>query len=512
MTSDKVEPSLGLPQPDLKGMARGSGLNLIGAVCSQSALFLITVILALALGRADVGRYSECYALLSLLGLLSLAGFRSGLTRFVAMQLADEDPGRVRGTVRLGLGLTMLGSVTIASVLALFSSQVAGLFNDPQLRIGILLVALTLPASTFEDAALAATQGWRSQKAFALIGLIFDPVLRLSISLVLLLLGAGVVAALGAIVVASWVGALLAGLALRRRLRNVPKAPAIYEVRQVFGFSTISWFSSLASTGLIWADILLLGHLSTQQNVGTYTVATRLVTLAVFVMAPINAAFSPHMAHLWHVGDMDGVARAYGTVNRWIVRLAMPSFILLLIFPRDLLQFFGPGFATGATVTAILAIGQMVNAAAGPCGILLNMSGRAALCMADNIGALVANVGLNLVLIPRYGIVGAAVAWSLSLTLVNLARVLQVRRVLGVRSVGTGWAKTLPAAIMAAAVGLLIAWLTNGWLAAVVLGFSAVAGTFVTALVLLGIGSEDAALARSVLNKIGLRRRYSSVT
>lgn len=141
---------------------------LVGALCSQFALFVIMSLLAWRLGAADVGRYAECYALLSLLGLLSLAGLRSALTRFTAIHLADNDAGRLRGTIRIGLGLILIGSTVIGVGLAPGAPTVAGILEDPSMRSGIILVALTLPATTFEDAALATTQGWRSMKAFAL--------------------------------------------------------------------------------------------------------------------------------------------------------------------------------------------------------------------------------------------------------------------------------------------------------------------------------------------------------
>lgn len=483
-------------------MARGSGLNLLGAICKQSALFFITLVLAQRLSKADVGRYAESYALLTLLGLLSLAGLRSGLTRFIAIHLADSDPARLRGTVRFGLVLTLAGSTCIAGVLVLTAGPLAQAFHDPVLKHSIELVALTLPASAFQDAALAATQGWRRQREFALIGLIFDPLSRLALTVAAVFLGAGLSGALWALVASSWAGAILAAMSLHRRMRSVPRASALVEARRILSFSMISWVSALAGTGLIWADTLLLGLMSTQENVGIYTVASRIVTLAVFVMAPINAAFTPHIAHLSHLGDTSGMSRVYGSANRWIMRLSMPSFIVLLIFPADVLQFFGAGFGAGAAVTVILAMGQMVSAVAGPCGSVLNMSGRVFLNMVDNVGALVLNIGLNIVLIPRFGTVGAAVAWSLSLTSVNLIKALQVRFLLHVRSTGADWGKTFVAAAPAAGMGALVAWLTSGWVAALLLGFGAVTLTFVGALAVLGIGADDAAIVRSTAQRV----------
>lgn len=487
-------------------MARGGGLNLVGALCSQSALFIIMSLLAWRLGAGDVGRYALCYALLSLLGLLSLAGLRSALTRFTAMYLADNDAGRLRGTIRLGLGLNLIGSTVIGVGLALAAPAVADIFDDPSMRSGIILVALTLPASTFEDAALATTQGWRSMKAFALIGLIFDPMFRLVLTAAALFLGFGLQGALIALLTASWTGAVIAGLTLRRWLSDVPKAPRVYEPRSLFSYSVVSWMSNLAGTGLIWTATLMLGAMASEEQVGTYTVATRLVTLAVFVMAPINAAFTPHIAHLSHTGDRVGMSTAYGSANRWIMRISMPAFILLLVYPEDLLTFFGEDFETGARVTMILAVGQMVSAAAGPCGTVLNMSGRVALTMVDNVGALAANIGLNLVLIPAYGIQGAALSWSVALTISNLAKAIQVRHLLGVRSAGAGWAKTFLAAVPAFAVAALLDTQIDGWLPAVLIGLQAILITFVGVLALLGIGAEDAALVRSALRRVGIKR------
>lgn len=487
-------------------MARGSGLNLVGAICKQSALFLITIVLALRLGKADVGRYAESYALLSLLGLLALAGLRAGLTRFIAMNLADNDPARLRGTVRLGMALTLICSIVIAAALAVASPAMANLFDDPTLQLAIVLVALTLPGSALQDAALAATQGWRSQREFALIGLIFDPTLRLLLTFGAVILGAGLYGALWALFVSSWAGAILAGVSLHRRMRKVPQASAVFEVRRIFSFSMISWFSALASTGLIWADTLLLGALSTQDNVGVYNVATRLVTLAIFVMAPINAAFTPHIAHFSHVGDRPGMSRAYGSANRWIMRLSMPAFIMLLVFPNELLAFFPKGFRSSAAVAVIviLAVGQIVSAAAGPCGSVLNMSGRVIINMLDNVAALIVNIGLNLWLIPADGIVGAAVAWSVSLILANVVKALQVRYLLGVTSADAGWTKTLLAAVPAAGVGFLVNWQIDGHVLAVLLGGVAVCATLIVLLRLLGLEAEDAAIVRSLLRRVRL--------
>src|SRR6266540_3559804 len=159
------------------GIARGGGLNLLGQVCSQVAMLGVTVLLARRLGRDDLGRYAQAFAFLSLLGLLSLSGFRAGLTRFVAVHLAERDPGALRGTVRLGI-------------------------------------------------ALAATQGFRTMKPFALVGLVFEPLARVGGSAALLVAGAGLRGVMAALVASNLAAAVLAGAALRRLMRSAPATAA----------------------------------------------------------------------------------------------------------------------------------------------------------------------------------------------------------------------------------------------------------------------------------------------
>src|SRR6266516_4556547 len=343
------------------GMARGGGLNLFGAVCSQAAQLGVTLLVGRALGQASLGRYAQAFAFLSLLGLLSLSGFRSGLTRFVAVHLAEGDPLALRATVRLGIGLT----TAVAVVLAL----------------GLHLAAPWLARAVFHDAGLE-----------------------------------GVMTAL---VAANLAAAALAAVALWRLLRMVPPpaqphagpcagphlgAHAGAGLRELFGFSLVSWGASLASAGLIWADTILLGALRSSAEVGVYNVATRLVTLATFVMPAINGALGPRIADLYHRGQRDSLRRAYSVATSWILRLSLPAFIVLLAFPDELLRLFGKGFRAGAAVTVVLAGGKLVDAATGPCGLALNMSGRPLWSMVDNLAVLVLNVLLNLWLIPSRGI------------------------------------------------------------------------------------------------------------
>lgn len=481
-------------------MARGASLNIVGAACTKLALLVITVVLSWTLGPPAVGRFAQAYALLMVLVAVTMLPFGSGAARFVAMHRALGEVNALRGAVRLAVGGTVACAVVLGALLFAFAPAAAHLvLHDKTLLVPLRLVAAALVPAALAESALAATVGFSRMRARATIKFIAEPVLRVAGVVLLIGLGLGLLGAMVALVVSATVEAVLAVRSLRRYMDGIP-ASATYHVRTVVRFSLVSGTAWLATNGLIWADTLILGALRSSTDVGVYTVATRIVVLATFVLAPITQAFAPRITDLYHRGERERLRHAYRVVTRWTLVLSLPAFALLLSFPGELLGLFGHGYGVAVGVTLVLAVGQLVNAATGPGGMMLNMSGRPGWSLADNSAVLVLNVALNLWLIPPYGILGAAVAWSVALTLVNVARVTQVWVVLrmipfGVRQVGAVFA-----CAVAMAAGLLVAHPFDGIIRLVVGGLT-ILGAYVLATSLLQRGSEDRLIVRMLVRR-----------
>jgi hypothetical protein len=197
----------------------------------------------------------------------------------------------------------------------------------------------------------------------------------------------------------------------------------------MFGFAVVSWLASLATQGLLWADIVILSALASSEEVGVYQVATRLVILAMLCITPLTQSLAPRIAHYWEVQDLDTLRERYQVIVLWSWRLTIGLFASLLIVPGDALRLFGNDLTDGVAVVYILAAGALFESFAAPSAVLLNQIGRNALNMVINTANLALNVALNFLLIPSYGIRGAALAWSISLALPGVLRVYLVRRV-----------------------------------------------------------------------------------
>jgi O-antigen/teichoic acid export membrane protein len=487
---------------EVLGIARQGGLNFVGAVFNQVLRFVITLLLGRLLGAAGAGLYYQAFAFLAFLGVVSSAGFTMTLTRYVAVHRADGDDGALRGTVRLGLVTPTVAASAIGLGLYLASSWLADVaFEEPRLGILLRFVAVALPATVYTDAALSATQGFKTMTPYALINLFFEPVCRVSLTLLLLAAGWGLDGVMVALVATNWVSATLASIALRRLMGRSDASPR-YNVREIFSFSGLSWFSHLASNGLLWADTILLGLFRSAAEVGVYQVATRLTLLGTVFLAPVTGSFAPRIADLWRRERYELLDKTYRLITSWIFRLALPSFVALLVFPRELLSLFGSGFEAGVSVTIIMTLAWLVNAAGGPCGYMLTMSGRPAIQTINNIGALALNLGLNLWLVPQHGIVGAATAWAASLVAVTTARVVQVWAFTRILPLSTDLLKGVGAALAAGAAAVAVRTLLDGW-PSLVAGLMAIAVIYVAATARLGIDADDRLVLGALRRRLG---------
>ena len=219
------------------------------------------------------------------------------------------------------------------------------------------------------------------------------------------------------------------------------------ETGALIRFSANQWGASLAGVGLLWADTLLLGLWRPPADVAVYSIATRTVLFGMMFILPIGIAFQPQIGRLYALSDHAGLYRMYGFATKWSTIAGCPPLLFLTLFALPIVTLLdGPSYARGAWPLALLAIGQTVNAATGPCGHVVTMIGRSDLVLKNSVHALVLNVLLNVALIPPYGMVGAGLAWGISIVIWNLIRLWQVYRVLSMQPFGD-WSRPVGVAL-----------------------------------------------------------------
>jgi len=255
---------------------------------------------------------------------------------------------------------------------------------------------------------------------FALVG-VLRGALALVFSGVLVWLGLGVSGAVGGFLAAALVALVSSLWLLARSLPSGTLAQAPEpQTRTLLRFSLPLYIAGFSYLLMTRTDIIMLGYFAQPEQVGAYRAAVALARLVVFGLTAIDTAFAPMIAGLYHRGDYDELREMYRTGTRWGVLLSLLAAMPFLLYPKEVLGMYGPGFVVAAWALVALVSFQLINAGVGSVGFMLQMSGYQDWVLGNNLFTAALNIGLNLWWIPRWGILGAALATGTSLALNNI--------------------------------------------------------------------------------------------
>jgi O-antigen/teichoic acid export membrane protein len=497
-----------------RAMARGAAVNLLGAFAANGLGLVVTLVVTHMVSASAIGLVAIGTTIVSLVGVVALFGLDTGVIRFVALGAGGGDERAARAVVQLSITFVMLTSGALTAVLWWKAPWLADrFFQKPAATEIIRLVSLSLPPLVLSRVVMAAVQGYGIMEYSAWLGII-RRLVDLASVVPLLALGLGAKGlAISGIVSAT----TCAGFALFFLTRVHPRVfvPAFrsWPVFRLLNFSGPQVLSATLYTTMLWTSTLLLARFGTAREVGIYAVLGTLLLPARVVSTAVGQMFAPRIAAEDARGDRITLATILKRVTHWNTAVSLPLFAVLAVVPGPLLEIFGPVYSDGAAALAILAVGQFVNTAAGPLGPMINMSGRQYLSAANHVGVAALNLGVGLVLIPRYGMVGAALATVCALTLVNLLTLVEVRVLFGCHPFREDSIRTFLAAALAVAVAVPAAIYLNGLsaVAEVVLVGGLLLVVYVAAIWMFGLSDEDRellALARTRLTgQLGLSAR-----
>jgi O-antigen/teichoic acid export membrane protein len=189
----------------------------------------------------------------------------------------------------------------------------------------------------------------------------------------------------------------------------------------------------LLALALGMADVLLLGYLTpSAADTGVYALALRLSFLVLMPLHALGAVTAAGIAGLHAQGDHSELAATLRKTGRIVRAATLPLWLGLCVLSPWIMEFFGQGFVKGWPIVVILATNQFFNALCGPTEVLLQMTGKERIYRNLLAFALLVTIATNYVLIPMYGIWGAAIAQSITLFTWNMIGVVRIKRIYGV--------------------------------------------------------------------------------
>ena len=476
----------------------GSAINFAGLLIGTASQFALVLALTQLLSKRNAGVFLIGFAIFRLAVILFGLGTNMTAVRYVALGRGRGDSDFAdrasRSTIALSLVGGSIGAVTITSL----SSLLADAFHAPQLKTVIVVLAVGIPFSTFTLAAAGAIRGSRRTSAAIFLDQIADNGFRF-LGLLIGVVWAGSVtgAAVGFTLGGIFAGGTACLLLPRRQLFGERLGKS--DMKEMLRFTGFQWGTAVVGGAFRWTDSLLLGLWTSPSQVAVYSTATRTVWLGLVFVMPIVTAFQPLIAERSEARDWTELRSLYRSAARLATTVGSSPLVLTAVCAAPLLAtLYGESYRSGAAALAFLAVGQAVNAATGPAATVATMLGHSDVTLVINIVALVANVALNIILIPAFGMTGAGVAWCLSLVLLSALRFAQCRREIGVH-VLDGW---LVRALVAIAVGagtssaIVHFWQSAPEAGLVVVGFVSGMVVIPATMVLLGLRPGDMLPAR----------------
>lgn len=499
------------PTRNLTSIARGSGFLAAGDLFNYVSRTVAAFVLARAMGAEDYGIYNIAVSMAFVFSGIADFGLTSAMERFIPVFRKRDDPSGVRGTLQLGVGITLLGALGFGvAMLALSPVMATRLFDEPELEGLFRLFALIVPVLALTNILSAIARGYKRMDHSAFAYDFVQPLVRMVLVVVFAFVALDPVVA-SLIFGVSYLAALLVLVRLVRRESRNSTAPAAprRDTRDVTLFALPFWFTSLMTKIRRNIQALLLGAFDTATSVGVFSLASSANLIGRVSNLAISTSMRPVLAELFEADDRAEMDRIYKATTRWTLTLNLPTFVIMVVFAEPILALFGDSFVVGATALVILAASELANAITGTCGAIVDMSGRGRMKVANKAVMIALLVGGNLVLIPPLGVNGAAYAVLGANLVINLIRLVEVRWFARMQPYDLRILRPLAAGLVAAvaARGLLQAGGGGDMsLVGLALGALATGLIYLAALVLLGLPEDERLIVRRLVARLRRRR------
>jgi O-antigen/teichoic acid export membrane protein len=423
------------------------------------------IVFARWLGPDGFGVYSLALITLALVAGIGTLGLDNSLGRFAAYYLGSGETGRIRGLLGYGFLRVIIFSSILATVLFVaFRFRLFDRTRLAPLASHSVVLFIAIPAYALQLTLFQSVLGLQRMKARVLLEKVIQPLCRLALPFALVLwIGNPVSAAVSGLVVSALAMDVVTALLLRTKTKQFPSIGSIRspDRKQWLSYALPFVFYSLQN--FIWAgmglDVLLVGAILSVRAAGIYSAAFRLTPILALARGAMDYSFGPRAGVFFGQSNFKAVGTLYRRTSTLALAWTLPGALLLAFFGRPVMRaFFGSPYEVGGSALSLLVLGFVVDSATGCNTTLLSMAGRSGLVLLNGLLGGITLLSLCLVMVPRWGISGAALATVSSITVTNGLATIEIWRMYRLQPFGR---ITLKLLVAGAAVAILMAFWKN---------------------------------------------------
>lgn len=416
-------------------LLRGGLVGIAVRVASVLAGLVLSISLARILGPENYGVYAFVFSIIAFIGLPVKMGLPTLILRETAKADVASDGAAMSGIWKWSNRAMGLMAICAVSGTAFYLWVVSGI--DTPRSLALLCALPLIPLFGFTEARSAALNGLRRFGLGGTPGKVIRPLLVAGILAIFASQQKSGVSANQAILLHG-LGAAVAlciAIAFLRSVRpdhpgfDAPKTQVRTWLAAILPLTAISGLQIVSHN----TDILMIGALATDADVGLYRVALSGANIALFGLTTVNLVLRPYFARAWASGDAVQLQKLATAGARVSIAAALPILVVFWLGGVWLLTLmFGADYNGAYWALVLLCIGQSISALFGPVGNLLTMAGKEWIALTGLLVSTVMNILLNWLLIPIYGIDGAAIATGISVAIWNIILWMLAIKTLGI--------------------------------------------------------------------------------
>ena len=414
----------------LTTVVKGAGIIFFGGIVAQLFGMVNQILLGRFLGPEKYGLFNLGLSIILICSMFAMFGLGAALSQFIPVNIIKRNAGKVYDSIRFSFKFVFGVGISLSIILFIFSNVIATkIFRNDELSLVIRFLSVALPFTAFYRFAESVPRGFKKAKYKVYVQDMEMQLLKISIFLVLIFLGYKLLGAIAAYL-CSVISASVIYLYLTYH-KFLPSLDSSFHVNKKRYSSvkkeliSLTWPLFLAGfTYLILGhtDRILLGVYMSTTDVGIYVAAFFIASLTISIAAAFSFIFLPVISEYFAERDISGISDLFSTVTKWVFLLTFPIVIYLILYGKDVIRLiYGDPYLTGSSALTILSVGIAMFALTGMAGSILIAITKTKLNLLSEIIGAVSNIILNILLIPRYGIMGAAIGTSVSISLRNIS-------------------------------------------------------------------------------------------
>jgi O-antigen/teichoic acid export membrane protein len=398
--------------------------------------FLSRVIIARLSSPDQFGIFSIGLSLTNTFAGIAMLGLQQGTTRYIAFYRGKGDNASVLSVIRASAAICTISSVIAMVILYACSDILADKFlHNINLSVYLKVFSCSIGFIVLSNLLIAIFRGADRPESKA----IFDDIMRNSLFLVVasifLLIGYPFISVV-------WAHLLAAFLTFAALLFFYLVKPFI--PRQIFSRAhkslarkeLVVYSLPLLAIAMIQPlfaslDSLILGYFYKPHVVGYYNAIYPIASLIPVLMSAAAFTFFSFFCQLYAKSEMERIGNIYKRMTKLLIICSFPLFLVFFIFPKSIISLcFGQHYISAYAALRVIVLAAFLLVTMGPTDIILQTADKTKFLMYAGIAGFIINIGLNLILIPWLGIIGAAVAYLLGRNMIYLLQSIKINNLL----------------------------------------------------------------------------------